>query len=126
VTQLDGQRPGEGATQTPGDAGRPVTRSGAALRYDLEGHRIEDDRQLYTWSWRDELVEVVVKDCWPASPGDASSPLCAVGQTRPELAGHRLKYEYDALGRLFAEEHQGAPTNPNDQASRPFVERKEF
>ncbi|MCP4590406.1 MAG: hypothetical protein GY842_06670, partial [bacterium] len=73
-----------------------------------------DDRFLYRWNWRGELATVTVKESWP----DAKvSP----------FAGHQIRYEYDALGRLLFRGHLGPlPEGETDDALRPFIEKRAF
>lgn len=75
--------------------GRIATRNGIAFAHDALGNRTEDDRFVYTWSWRGELTKLKVKPTWPASqPGKPD--------VTPAIAGHEATFEYDALGRLVS------------------------
>ncbi|HEX2253191.1 MAG TPA: hypothetical protein VHQ65_07985, partial [Thermoanaerobaculia bacterium] len=78
---------------TPGAYGRLEAFDGAAFAYDPVGRRLADDRFEYAWDWRGQLVETVVKASWPDADGDGQPDLSP-------YAGHRLRYDYDALGRL--------------------------
>ncbi len=126
LTRLDS---GEVTTQAAGRQGRILSRNGVAFTYDAEGHRTADDRYEYSWNWRDELVSVTVKPCWTASPTDFTSEpsaACLAGQVRPQNAGQQTRYLRDALGRVYSERRLGPPAVPDDDASRPFLEEKEF
>ncbi|MEM8930713.1 MAG: RHS repeat-associated core domain-containing protein [Acidobacteriota bacterium] len=90
-----------------GAYGRITGRDGIDFGYDPAGRRTEDDRFVYTWNWRGELVEIAVKSGW-------DSP----------HAEHVVRYLYDASGRLHAREHWGAV--PDGGGERPFVERREY
>lgn len=103
-----------------GDYGRIVTRNGAAFSYDGAGRRKEDDRFVYRWDWRGQLVSVTVKDTWPDADGDS----------QPEVtpwAGHQVRYDYDAAGRLANRWLRGKlPAGSTDDAERPFIEKRVF
>jgi len=82
-----------------GPYGRITSRNEVPFSYDASGRRAEDDRYKYTWDWRSRLYVVTVKDEWPGEDGDIITPA---------YAGHRVQYEYDALGRLLWRKHFGA------------------
>jgi len=107
---------GEAATFTSGDYGRALSRNGVAFGYDGVGRRLEDDRFVYRWDWRGELVEVTVKATWPDENGDGEPEVSP-------FAGHRVRYDYDAMGRLTRRVHEGeAPAD----GSRPFIEERQY
>ena len=96
-----------------GAYGRILSRGDSAFGYDEVGRRTEDDRFVYLWNWRSELVAITVKDEWPTG----SSP----------FAGHRVDLEYDALGRLLTRLHLGAlPEGVTDESQRPFIEKRAY
>ena len=99
-----------------GAYGRILSRDGASFDYDGVGRRTEDDRHVYRWNWRSELIEVTVKDTWPSNtaPGDQVSP----------YAGHQIRYAYDAKGRLTSRIHRGPA--PEGGGERPFIERRDY
>ena len=73
-----------------GPEGRVAGRGGEIFGYDDEGRRTKDDRFGYTWDWRGLLVEVRMDpDAHPNS-------------------GERVKYEYDASGRMLERFHYNA------------------
>lgn len=103
-----------------GEYGRIVSRNGRAFAYDGVGRRLEDDRFVYRWSWRGELVSVTVKASWPDEDGDGN------GEVTP-WAGHQLRYDYDATGRLTHRWLYGKlPTPASDDSQRPFIEKRVF
>jgi RHS repeat-associated protein len=108
------------ATHEFGLEGRLLRRSanGFGFLYDFEGRRTEDDRFVYRWDWRGRLSVVTIKDGWPGTtPGDS--------QVTPREAGHEIRYEYDALGRLESRTHLGSlPVEPG--AVRPFIEMRRY
>ncbi len=112
-------REGENTQQrfVTGAEGRIETLNSAAFRYDPEGNRKEDDRFVYQWNWRGEVMSVTVKDQWI---GESGQPYPAPN------AGQQTRWERDALGRPYAREVRGAPTTPGDEATRPFISRSEF
>ena len=89
-----------------GVEGRIETRDGIPFSYDAVGRRTEDDRYTYTWDWRGRLARVTVKDAW--SDGDG-------GTTTPPFAGHQVRYDYDALGRLLTRVHYGPPDGDGER-----------
>ncbi|MEO6323303.1 MAG: hypothetical protein ABIQ65_01610, partial [Thermoanaerobaculia bacterium] len=100
--------------------GRIFTRDGARYPHDVMGNRIEDERFLYSWSWRGELSSVQVKKTWPAIR--AGQPAIT-----PLYPDHKLLLEYDALGRLISRKHVGAlPEGTTDEAARPFIQNREY
>lgn len=102
------------ANTETGAYGRIVSRGGAPFTYDQSGRRAEDDRFVYLWNWRSELMQVTVKESW--SNGEATP-----------FAGHQVRYAYDAMGRLHARSHFGAlPEGVTDQDQRPLVEKRVF
>ena len=111
---------GDLRTLTAGPSGRIASRGGVAYAYDAAGERTEDDRFLYTWTWRGELSALQVKDQWPPkASGDA--PVVS------PFAGDKLFFEYDALGRLTARVHKGRLAQSTDpDSSRPFISRREY
>ncbi len=94
-----------------GAYGRILSRDGVSFDYDAVGRRTEDDRHVYVWNWRSELIEVTVKDTWP---DDQVSP----------YAGHQVRYAYDAKGRLTHRIHWGPI--PEGGGERPFIERRDY
>lgn len=90
-----------------GAYGRIVSRNGAAFSYDQNGRRTEDDRFSYLWNWRGELIEVTVKEGWGSA-----------------FEGHLVRYEYDALGRLFARNHLSPPAEAD--GVRNLLERRVY
>ena len=65
---------------------------------------------------RGELASVTVKSTWPPQrPGE--SPVV------PPNAGHKVLFEYDALGRLIAREHRG---RADDEGTSSFEDRREY
>jgi len=113
---------------TNGSEGRVLGRSdapNAPYSYDAQGERTTDDRFDYTWDWRGQLVEVKVKNVWPAANGDPTT-LDNPGVVSP-YAGHRIQYEYDPLGRMTFRTHKGVlAATPTSDDDRPFIERREF
>jgi RHS repeat-associated protein len=100
---------------TAGIAGRIETRNASSFTYDDEGHRISDDRLQLTWGWRDELLAAEVKD--PSSP----------------YAGHKVYFEYDALGRLLSRTHAGPLPSGGTECvtftstcERPIIEKRRY
>ncbi len=107
------------ASFSPGPGGRLLSRNGDAFVYNASGDRTEDDRFVYGWSWRGELVSLEVKGVWPAD-GPGEEPRVS------PWAGHKLFFDYDALGRLTARTHLGVLPSPVDpDTSRPFISRRE-
>lgn len=101
------------ATET-GAYGRIISRGGEAFSYDLAGRRTEDDRFVYDWNWRSELMQVTVKDAWPG------------GEVTP-FAGQQVRYVYDAIGRLHSRSHYATlPQGVFDDAQRTLVEKRVF
>ncbi|MCP4654599.1 MAG: hypothetical protein GY856_04165, partial [bacterium] len=99
---------------TIGVEGRITHRNGQPFAYDAVGRRSEDDRFVYRWNWRGELATVTVKESWTD------------GLVSP-FAGHQIRYEYDALGRLLYRWHLGLlPEGETDDAQRPFIEKRAF
>jgi RHS repeat-associated protein len=108
------------AELTTGDYGRILSRNGASFAYDGTGRRLEDDRFVYRWDWRGQLVSVTVKDTWPDSDGDGEADVTP-------WAGHQVRYEYDAAGRLTHRWlHGKLPEGQTDDALRPFLEKRVF
>ncbi len=104
---------GQVAELTTGDYGRILARNGAAYSYDDAGRRLEDDRFIYRWDWRGQLVSVTVKESWP----DEVTP----------WAGHQVRYDYDAAGRLLHRWLYGKrPADATDDAQRPFIEKRVY
>lgn len=102
---------------TPGVLGRPEARNGEPIGYGAAGERTEDERYRYSWSWRGELTAIEVKEQWPPSTlGD--EPVVS------PWAGHKVSFEYDALGRLVARIHEARLPEPG--AARPFISRREY
>ena len=89
-----------------GDYGRPQ-RPGWA--YDGAGRRTEDDRFHYRWDWRGRLREVEVLPTWTGPDGETYEPA---------TAGHHVRYDYDAVGRL----HERVHTN----AAGDLLERRQY
>jgi hypothetical protein len=104
---------------TSGPDGRIASRGGFPYGYDGSGRRTEDDRFRYTWSWRGELLAVTVKDAWPDADGDGKP------ETSP-FAGHQVRYDYDAAGRLLHRRHVGKVPAGGGEADRPFIELREY
>ncbi|HSF39574.1 MAG TPA: Ig-like domain-containing protein [Thermoanaerobaculia bacterium] len=103
-----------------GDYGRILSRNGAPFTYDGVGRRLDDDRFVYRWDWRGQLVSATVKDTWPDSDEDGASDVTP-------FAGHQVRYEYDAAGRLTHRWHYGKlPEGTTDDAQRPFIEKRVF
>jgi RHS repeat-associated protein len=117
---------GSEAVLDTGAEGRIAKRNGIAFDHDLEGRRQKDDRFSYQWSWRGELLSVVVNACWPAEQGSQPTADCPPNQYRSPYAGHQIRYEYDALGSLLARQHLGEQATAGDDATRPFIERREY
>ncbi|HWN41061.1 MAG TPA: polymorphic toxin-type HINT domain-containing protein [Thermoanaerobaculia bacterium] len=111
---------GQIAELETGDYGRILARNGAPFSYDGVGRRLEDDRFVYRWDWRDQLVSVTVKDTWPDADGDGEPDATP-------WAGHQVRYEYDAAGRMTHRWHTGKlPEEETDDALRPFLEKRVF
>ncbi|HYH47079.1 MAG TPA: polymorphic toxin-type HINT domain-containing protein, partial [Thermoanaerobaculia bacterium] len=111
---------GQIAELETGDYGRILARNGAPFSYDGVGRRLEDDRFVYRWDWRDQLVSVTVKDTWPDADGDGEPDATP-------WAGHHVRYEYDAAGRMTHRWHTGKlPEGETDDALRPFLEKRVF
>ncbi len=107
------------ASFSPGPGGRLLSRNGDAFVYNASGDRTEDERFVYGWSWRGELVSLEVKGSWPAD-GPGEEPRVS------PWAGHKLYFDYDALGRLTARTHLGVlPSPAAPDTSRPFISRRE-
>ncbi|MEO8585038.1 MAG: polymorphic toxin-type HINT domain-containing protein [Acidobacteriota bacterium] len=88
--------------------------SGNEISLALKNRLTTDDRFLYKWSWRGELVSVTVKPTWPDG---ASNP----------YAGQQIRYDYDAVGRLLSRTHVGElPSNETDDTKRPFIEKRRY
>ncbi|MCP4570810.1 MAG: hypothetical protein GY838_00510, partial [bacterium] len=105
---------GQIAELTVGAQGRITHRNGLPFTYDPVGRRTEDDRFIHRWTWRGELATVTVKDSWPD------------GEISP-FAGHQIRYQYDALGRLLYRWHVGPlQEGETDDALRPFIEKRAF
>jgi RHS repeat-associated protein len=99
-----------------GPHGRISHRDSVPFAYDPSGRRTEDDRFAYVWNWRGELVSVTVKSGWTTDAGQASP-----------FAGHQVRYEYDALGRLTYRWHLGPlPAGALDDSLRPFIEKRAY
>jgi RHS repeat-associated protein len=102
----------------PGSEGRPASRQvdGGAVSDILYeegtvkngGRRIEDDRLKLSWHWYGKLADVTVKGTWPTPPLSSVTP----------PSGQKVRYEYDALGRLFSRTHLAADGG--------FIERREL
>ncbi len=111
---------GDIAELETGAYGRILSRNGAPFRYDGVGRRLEDDRFVYRWDWRGQLVAVTVKEVWPPATSGAE----------PEVtpwAGHQVRYDYDAAGRLLNRWHWGKlPEGATDDGARPFIEKRVF
>ena len=111
---------GQVAELATGTYGRITSRNGAAFSYDGMGRRLEDDRFIYRWDWRGQLVSVTVKDTWPDSDGDGAPDVTP-------WAGHQVRYEYDAASRLTHRWHYTRlPAGETDDALRPFLEKRVF
>jgi RHS repeat-associated protein len=111
---------GQVAEFATGTYGRITSRNGAAFTYDGMGRRLEDDRFIYRWDWRGQLFSVTVKDTWPHSDGDVAPDVTP-------WAGHQVRYEYDAAGRLTHRWHYTRlPAGETDDALRPFLEKRVF
>ena len=111
---------GNVAELTTGTYGRILSRNGAPFTHDSVGRRLEDDRFNYRWDWRGQLVSVTVKDTWPDSDGDGEPDVTP-------WAGHQVRYEYDAAGRLTHRWHHAKlPEGETDDAQRPFIEKRVF
>ncbi|MFL6203232.1 MAG: Ig-like domain-containing protein [Thermoanaerobaculia bacterium] len=111
---------GQVAELATGTYGRITSRNGAPFAYDGTGRRLEDDRFLYRWDWRGQLVSVTVKDTWLDSDGDGEPDVTS-------WAGHQVRYEYDAAGRLTHRWHfSRLPAGETDDAQRPFLEKRVF
>ena len=93
----------------PQPAGRLWGRGSVPFSYDASGSRTGDDRFTYSWDWRGRLAVVTVAD--PESP----------------YAGHQVRYDYDALGRLLKRLHLGPlPEGDTDDSHRPFIELRQY
>jgi len=101
---------------TTGDYGRIATRDGVPFTYDPVGRRLEDDRFIYHWDWRGQLIEVDVKTTWPDEDNDGEPDVSP-------YAGHRVRYDYDARGRLTRRLHEGPESA---DTSRPFIEERVY
>jgi RHS repeat-associated protein len=110
------QSTGETVRYTTGPFGRITARDGAAFTYDPAGRRLEDDRFVYRWDWRGQLVEVTVKPAWPDANGDGEPDASP-------YAGHRVSYTYDARGRLLRRLHEG---EAGPDGVRPFIEERRY
>jgi len=111
---------GQIASMETGKYGRITARNGAPFTYDGVGRRLEDDRFTYRWDWRGQLVAVNVKDTWPDSDGDGQPDVTP-------WAGHQVRYDYDAAGRLTHRWLYGKlPQGSTDDAQRPFIEKRVF
>ncbi len=110
IERIIDQSAGEITDVETGPYGRILKRGGVDFFYDAVGRRTEDDRYTYRWNWRSELMEVVVKGDWP---NEEVSP----------YAGHKIKYAYDASGRMVQRLHWGASADGN---ARPFIERRDY
>ncbi len=82
LTYIRRESTGENVTFEPGPNGRIASRDGVQFGYDGVGRRTLDDRHAYKWDWRGRLYEVTILE-----------------------TGHRIAYEYDALGRLMWRKH---------------------
>ncbi|HKV12058.1 MAG TPA: polymorphic toxin-type HINT domain-containing protein [Thermoanaerobaculia bacterium] len=103
-----------------GKYGRILSRNGAPFSYDGVGRRLQDDRFVYQWDWRGQLVSVTVKDSWPDADGDGQPDVTP-------WAGHQVRYEYDAAGRMTHRWLYGKlPEGATDDSSRPFIEKRVF
>jgi len=91
---------------SPAPYGRIEARDDVAYGYDRSGRRTTDDRFSYRWDWRGRLYEVTILE-------DAGTL----------FDGHQVRYEYDALGRLFHRVHLGE--DPGD-GNRPFIEYRAY
>jgi YD repeat-containing protein len=108
------------AELTPDVDGRIKTRNAFVYAHDAAGNRTEDERFLYTWTWRGELASLRVKKSWP-------SPRAGKPDVTPLYPDHKLFFEYDALGRLVSRRHMGAlPENETDDAVRPFIQERAY
>ncbi len=101
---------------TLGDYGRIAARDGAAFGYDPVGRRLEDDRFVYRWDWRGQLVSVEVKASWPDADGDGEPDVSP-------YAGQKVSYVYDARGRLERRLHEGVAAA---DGTRPFIEERRY
>ncbi len=104
---------------TLGDYGRIASRDGASFGYDPVGRRLEDDRFVYRWDWRGQLVSVEVKATWP-------NPSGGNGDGQPDVApyaGQKVTYSYDARGRLERRLHEGVAAA---DGTRPFIEERRY
>ncbi len=99
-----------------GDYGRLTSRDGVDFAYDGVGRRLDDDRYSYRWDWRGQLVSVEVKAAWPDADGDGEPDASP-------YAGHRVRYDYDAQGRLTRRLHEGAD---DGTGTRGFIEDRRF
>jgi RHS repeat-associated protein len=103
-----------------GKYGRILSRNGAPFSYDGVGRRLEDDRFVYEWDWRGQLVSATVKDTWPDADGDGQPDVTP-------WAGHQVRYDYDASGRLIHRWQLGSrPEGATDDSGRPFIEKRVF
>jgi RHS repeat-associated protein len=112
---------GESEDFTSGDYGRIATRDGVAFAYDGVGRRLEDDRFVYRWDWRGQLVSVTVKAAWPDGTLLGGAPDGELDIS--PYAGHRVRYDYDARGRLTRRLHEGVG---DGSGVRPFIELREL
>ena len=71
-----------------GAYGRITKRGDTPYLYDQAGRRTEDEKHIYIWDWRSQLRQITLKD----------------GQTN---AGHQVRYDYDAQGRMTVRRHLG-------------------
>jgi hypothetical protein len=104
----------------PDVEGRILSRDNVNYTHDVMGNRTEDERYLYTFTWRGELSTLEVKKTWP--------PL-RVGEAdvTPVYSQNKLFFEYDALGRLISRTHKGKlPEGVTGDAQRPFIETREY
>ncbi len=120
LEQIVRESTGQIADIQTGDYGRILSRNGAPFSYDEVGRRLDDDRFVYRWDWRGQLVSATVKDTWPETDGDGAPDVTP-------WAGHQVRYEYDAAGRLTHRWHFGKlPDGSTDDAQRPFIEKRVF
>ncbi len=69
--QMIDEAAGTVAETVTGAYGRIESRGGVPFGYDPAGRRTEDDRFVYDWSWRSELMQVTVKE----SLGERREPI---------------------------------------------------
>ncbi|HYU34352.1 MAG TPA: Ig-like domain-containing protein [Thermoanaerobaculia bacterium] len=120
LSQIVREATGQIAELQTGDYGRILSCNGAPFSYDGAGRRLEDDRFVYHWDWRGQLVSVTVKDTWPDTDGDGQPDVTP-------WAGYQVRYDYDAAGRIIHRLVYGKlPEGSTDDSQRPFVEKRVF